>query len=653
MRRIGRGRVVGRFAASFAALACASALWIQDARASNTPLYFGSNDQESVKGPVLSFAQIVPVFYGDWSNGVDETALTYLIGFKSWVAGAGDPGSSDGRFDARNLGFEPVLRQYGIWGASLTQPYYFAGSSSPLTENSVVSSIHQWQTQGLLPPTTGNTIFVVFVNGFSSYDWETPTTCAKHAVNANDATLYALVSLDGCTGGDIQQFERLTSHELEEAMTDPYMFLLQYGWVTHEGTGGLVSNEGADQCETSPDPPFPFGNPLPFGTVQNFTDNTNPDVVQAHPTNDGSRSGSICNTWARARSPRFALTRRSNTQLDVVYQDFSNGGALMHADFSQDYIWSRETIDSQPGPISGAPAVVSANDGQLDVFVRAIGTPDIAGGLVHWRKDQSMPFSPAEYILDENDDSGLGPPTAVSPGPGHIDVFTGDTYAGLAHFWSDGAGFTAEHFSQVFAITPPVAISNGSNELHVFTYNINSDLQDMMFNGSTWSVLDLDITDIFFNYPADLISAAAWNGPNNVPGSSIQIYVSGLILQFSPGRTIEDSFHRDENRGTVSMAASSDGSTVIAAFYTDGDPNAGDTNGAFYRVIRWSGNTVSPAVKITGAYTSPPAAIFGSDGFPEILGVGFDGCLYETWLDYVSGGQVVNGPNATGICGLR
>ena len=71
-----------------------------------------------------------------------------------------------------------------------------------------------------------------------------------------------------------------------------------------------------------------------------------------------------------------------------------------------------------------------------------------------------------------------------------------------------------------------------------------------------------------------------------------------------------------------------------------------------YYLVRIRGDTASAEQVDTGIFASPPSVIYGSDGYPEVLGIGLDGCIWETWLDYWSGGSIVNGPYNTGICGL-
>jgi hypothetical protein len=60
----------------------------------------------------------------------------------------------------------------------------------------------------------------------------------------------------------------------------------------------------------------------------------------------------------------------------------------------------------------------------------------------------------------------------------------------------------------------------------------------------------------------------------------------------------------------------------------------------------------SPSLNLGCCYAGPPVVTYGSDDYPEVMGVGTDGCLYETWIDWWSGAPVANGPFFTGACGL-
>jgi hypothetical protein len=637
-----------------------------DARAENIPLFWGSLLPGSGLGPIFSAPKIVPIFYGDWTmwtGAVNDAApiLTFLYGFDRWVGGEGSPNGAD-----------PILRQYGIWSAETDGLYFFAGTNTDVGPNDVGNAIHDWQATSGLQQADQTTIFLVMMNGFPSYSgFEYNGVCGNHSVNA-DFSVYAEVSLDGCTGDDIPSFQRIITHELEEAMTDPYMDSYSYGWVTHQSYLGFYTAEGADQCETSVDPPhaFPYdynSSPLAFGTVQNFTNilpSTNPtSVINPSPT-DGSNPGSDCLTWQTPLTPHFSVSKRPPyTQLDVVYVDLDHGGALTHLDFMPDYGWLwGEAIDSAPGVIVGPPSVVSPNSGQLDVFVQSLGGPpgpQAAPALKHYSKAVYQPWvnrSTLGYW-------GSGPPSAVSWGTNRIDVVQSASDASILHYWSDDTvSFGGEDFAGMI-MGPPVIVSRGSNLLDVLSYTWTGDLQTLSWNAG-WSSQWLNVTDIYFGYPVDRISASAWNprAGGGSAGSSLQTYVSGLALNFdtssSWSRHVELSFSRFDVRGSAATAASDDGSESFVAWRQNvSDPTVdvdsfGNKISNAYHVVRWRGNTQSPLVVVGGNFVTPPVVIYGSDGYPEILGVDYQGCLWEMWIDYWSAGGPYAYSNRTPACGF-
>jgi hypothetical protein len=646
-----------------------------DAFAGNTPLHYGATYPGSGLGPVFTAARIVPIFWGDWETGnglVNDPnpVMTWLSGFERWIGGEG-----------AMFGDDPILRQYGIWGALTSNAYVirFDASTTQIAPGDVGVALHNWQASGQVEAAEQNTVFLVLLNGFQSYwGFQNPSQCADHTIN-QDGTVYGEVSLDGCTGDNMSSFQRIMSHELEEAMTDPDMFGFSYGWVTRESIGGFKTTEGADQCETASNIlPHPDNVPLAFGTVQNFTNSYNYGVNNETP-GDGSASGAFCASWTAARTPYFSVGKRpGTTQLDIVYQNWNDGGALEHFDFLPDYTWVGETIDSGPGLIVGQTSLVNAEPGQLDLFARTLGGPpgpENTPGLVHYQKAAYQGFSGATYLTSQNpgENRGSGPPSAVSWGPGRIDVFENGEEGGILHFWSDDTqNYGGENFGGA-TVGPPVAVSRGSGLLDVLFYSTGATLEDWAYGPSGWTVPINTITDFFYNVsPADVIGAAAWNpqAGGGAEGSSLQVYYSEMLAQFTAsGSRLENwVFAPDVLMSTVSVAASQDGGETIMAFQpnqpdiyetygTGGTPSppnyAYGSGGTQYEVMRMRGDTGGPTLTINGIFISPPVAIYGSDGYPEVLGVGTDGCLYETWLDYwANGGPYVNGPNWTGICGF-
>jgi hypothetical protein len=194
--------------------------------------------------------------------------------------------------------------------------------------------------------------------------------------------------------------------------------------------------------------------------------------------------------------------------------------------------------------------------------------------------------------------------------------------------------------------------------IDVLSYGPGGDLQDVSWNAvktpNKWTYSDLNINDIHFSYPIDVIAAAPFVSSTKSTGfDSLMVYESGLIVNFtgsSSARSIVESFPNSTsnwNRGTAAIATN--GPWTVAVWFSN--PLAQYTAVLFNR-----GKQFSSAYTFTspGVFYSPPQVVWGNDGYPEVLGMGADdGCLWETYLDFFSGKTVVNGPYQTGICGLR
>lgn len=652
-----RVRPIAKVALMIAVVSGLSVRLSGDAVADNLPLHFGSAVPGGGFGPVFTGSTIIPIYWGNWqpgSGGANDPYVIdkYLYYFSRWLGGEGSL-----------YGNDPILRQYGVWGAHITGADIMWGlSGSSVTESQIASNI-----RSVFPSTDAGTVFLVLLNGFSSYSWEANNVAGNHTDKSG--AIFAEVALNGNNGSDLNNFERSISHEIEEMLTDPEQQIGNFGWVTHQSVLGFYDAEGADQCETrsNPDLPHPFEVPLSFGVVQNFTDNSFiiTPAQKAPPADivgDGSQSGAVCNTWSRGRFPPFGVAKRPGvTQLDVVYQDWSRGGALEHADFLPNYTWVWETMDYiSPGLMVGPPSVLALSTGQLDVFVQQLGGPPgaVVAGINHYTKMPSQPFSTPTNLTLGGGTQSVGPPSAVSWGGTRMDVFATGTDNNLLHLWSnDDVNFQHEKFT-FRMIGTPTAVSRGSGMLDVFGYDAFSGfLMAVSFNppgASGWVKNGLNVTDLNFGLPADMISVAAWNG------NSLQTSVAGLFLNF------DSSWHRNlelsvggapvgdpNDTASGSVAASQDGTeTTVVWKACDNSLGFWKCNSYFTaRFVR--GQQAGGVQTITAAGNdSAPVVIYGSDGFPEVLFVGVDGCLLETYLDYWSGGPVVNGPFVTGICGF-
>ena len=627
-------------------------------------LYWGTSHPtyRTGLGPILS-PVIVPVFWGSWTEGTGkandpDVIRTYLDGFAGWVSGVGAP-----------LGYEPVVRQYGVIGANTASEGYLFSGSGAIRNKDIVTNLHSWQQQGELIPNGTNTIFLVLVNGFSSYNFldlaGVPcATCNYHALDAG--TYYGVVTWDGC-GSDGTQCQANASHELTEAMTDPN-YPGAAGWLTHEKFNILgyptYFSEGADQCQNlaGSTKPHPFDNqPLSFGVVQNFTDNT----------------VDKCTTWTLSTSSHLGLARTSNSQLDVFFVNAA--GQLVHAidSPSPNYGWSSEVITGTSGNLVGAPTAVSPASGRIDVFVRGFGGHN-GNALNHLSKVGNSAWS-ASLLQTGGFDSGIGPPSATSWGTNRIDVVTLDTDATILHFFStDGDNFGSDNLGG-FSIGAPVLISRGVNTLDLFSMSVTASLQENSWNStvpsspSAWS----GFYGIGPSSTAASGGSPSWALGNTLPltaaayspASGID-YKVDLFVPFPGGKGLRYlRFSNKQGSGWASLlqgvgagsntygasasAVNPAGTEVVVVSESRQDSPAQYPFQSYVAMRYLAGSPNDTFSSIPGVFLSPPAVLYGSDGFPEVIGIGQDGCLYETWLDYQTGGPIVSGPYNTGVCGAQ
>ena len=136
-----------------------------------------------------------------------------------------------------------VAKQYGLWGAERYAGTFSCTDACSNGDSVITDGIIQSRITSLipsvLPPATPNTLYVVFLKGFS---YNLPGA-AYHSAIASTGPYYAVIPYENITGHQDNDptgpsFEQSLSHEIFEAATDPN----QGGWVS--GTF-----EGGDECQ--------------------------------------------------------------------------------------------------------------------------------------------------------------------------------------------------------------------------------------------------------------------------------------------------------------------------------------------------------------------------------------------------------------------
>jgi hypothetical protein len=201
-------------------------------------------------GPLLSSAELVSFYWGNFTAAEVSTMQSYLQNLAAHISGANPPANQ-----------APVLWQYNCVCAHLGDTYNDPNAPPTSTDTGVKDKVLALQAAGELPPFSPSRLIIVFTKGISfpgygvSNGW-----CAYHNYWGTNE-YYALVPQPTaaalCATDDNTAWESVTSHEIFEAMTDP---IVGTGWI--EGTG-----EGGDSCNFNEAA-------LPFGTVQRFADNS-------------------------------------------------------------------------------------------------------------------------------------------------------------------------------------------------------------------------------------------------------------------------------------------------------------------------------------------------------------------------------------------
>jgi hypothetical protein len=203
-------------------------------------------------GPLLYSAELVSFYWGNFTLAELSTMQNYLKNLAAHISGINAPAMANQ---------VPVLWQYNCVCAHLGAMYNQRNPPASSTDAGVQAMVLGLQVTGHLPAFSPSRLIIVFTKGisFSGYG-VIPGWCGYHSAWGTDQ-YYALVPQPtagaACATDDNTAWESVTSHEVQEAMTDPSPGT---GWV--EGGG-----EGGDSCNFQE-----FT--LPFGTIQKFADNS-------------------------------------------------------------------------------------------------------------------------------------------------------------------------------------------------------------------------------------------------------------------------------------------------------------------------------------------------------------------------------------------
>jgi hypothetical protein len=237
-------------------------------------------------GPVLNTVQIVPVFWGDWTDTEVTNQHNYLVNLADYISGKNAPGLE-----------RPVIAQYGVTGATVaaaiqanqpSSPTYVPPSkyisTCPDTPPAVAGTIYYCdpptiiaglQASSVVPPFGSDTLIILYLG--KGYILDPACNCASyHQAVTTAPSFYAVVPLSPPTSAyPGKQLHGVTSHEIFETATDPYPnFPSQWGWLTgpYDTKGDVY--EAADQCSAMINIPWATAADGTLSFAQ-ITDNSN------------------------------------------------------------------------------------------------------------------------------------------------------------------------------------------------------------------------------------------------------------------------------------------------------------------------------------------------------------------------------------------
>jgi hypothetical protein len=181
---------------------------------------------------------IVPLFLGNyWSTptgAFDQLSTTlYLIDLVDYISGVGAPADQ-----------QPYLTQYGITSASIQNAVNVAWPDGQLSDASIQSEIWSLKSSGQLPASPTAIVMVFPGEGITP---GAGTNVGYH----QGFPIYFVPAIYAVAfkGGNVSQ-SLLSSHEIQEAATDPAWNFIQMGWgvdpsheICDDATCGVPSGQ--------------------------------------------------------------------------------------------------------------------------------------------------------------------------------------------------------------------------------------------------------------------------------------------------------------------------------------------------------------------------------------------------------------------------
>lgn len=479
------------------------------------------------------------ILYGNNFTAEDyDNARDYVTYFANYVNGQYNP-----------AGKEPAVHYYGLWGVIPGETIQDLGPPPTEIDESITMAEIQraeagggtfdvaldfnWDILGNALPAGRNRIKIVLVKGVPA-DSIFQNNCASivtHPCNNDDGFHGIGNNREPYAVGRFEQLEKIISHEVMEAMTDPD-YWGHSGWQTNESFLGLKHAEVCDDCNGA------YNDPSLVWTGHSGSNNGD-DIsginrVTLDPSYGGmnSVSSDSCALWEPEQYAPIAVTSEvgSNGNLALAYR--TPAGEIETLYFTQ----NDPNLATVSGPFDlGQPMPGVPGEGG----VTAQGKP----AIVNW---EVRAAGAGQYVFVRGSDNALwmnyngawqslggvfyGDPSVVYWGGANVNAFvlgTDDrlwTYGvslGVLQGWnqipaiSGNSGGQAPGFPVLFS-GPPKAFSKSPSTIDLFAVGEDGELWTIPFAspGGWFTPIGLGTMDA----SAGLVSHA-WGVPHHTPPS--------------------------------------------------------------------------------------------------------------------------------------
>jgi hypothetical protein len=193
-------------------------------------------------------------------------------------------------------------------------------------------------------------------------------------------------------------------------------------------------------------------------------------------------------------------------------------------------------------------------------------------------------------------------------------------------------------------------LARASGLLDIYTFGMHADVvENSRGSNGTFSGYHTLVGGSNDNIPFPP-AVVTWNGNRKdafMPGAG-----NSVVTRYNSGWSGNWVGFGSPPSGTLTVSALA----TAANWWQPGEYDVAWQNpdGSFSAIhVSNNGATFGPitSIGLGWSFVSPPSVIYGADGLPYYFGIGMDGCLYFTTVDWWDG-LAPDGPYSTNVCGL-